>query len=33
MVLPARDSVLDISCSVTSSSFGMLASANAATEV
>ena len=33
MVLPARLSVLDISCSVTSSSFGMFASANAATEV
>ena len=33
IVDPARLSVLDISCSVISSSFGMLASANAATDV
>ena len=33
IVDPARLSVLDISCSVTSSSFGMLASAKAATDV
>ena len=33
IVEPARLSVLDISCSVTSSSFGMLARAKAATEV
>ena len=33
IVDPARLSVLDISCSVISSSFGMFASANAATDV
>jgi hypothetical protein len=33
IVVPARASVLDISCIVTSSSLVMLASANAATDV
>jgi hypothetical protein len=33
MVEPARLKVLDISCNVISSSFGMFASANAATDV